>query len=118
GFASFGFSVPAGSIVDGITVRAEAMSTGASCRLSAALSGNAGSNPTSFKNATLPTSMGVVSFGGSGDTWGRIWDPTQLTDSKFHLVLRSSDPGSNCSSSTDTTSVDWVTVTVTYRTIK
>ena len=118
GFASFGFSVPAGSIVDGITVRAEAMSTGASCRLSAALSGNAGSNPTSFKNATLPTSMGVVSFGGSGDTWGRTWDPTQLTDSKFHLVLRSSDPGSNCSSSTDTTSVDWVTVTVTYRTIK
>lgn len=117
GYASFGFSVPGGSIIDGITVAAEAMSSGSACRLSAALSGSGGSGLTSFRNATLPTSFGVVTFGGSADTWGRVWDPTQLTDGNFNLVLRSSDPGSNCAG-TDTTSVDWVTVTVTYRTIK
>ena len=117
GFANFSLGVPAGSIVDGITVKVEAKSTATACRLQAELSSNGGSSYTSFKNATLTTDYSVLTFGGASDTWGRVWDPTQLGNADFRLLLRNDDPGSNCAA-TDTTSVDYVTVTVTYRTIK
>ncbi len=115
GFRDFGFTVPAGSIVDGITAKANAFSSDSSgCQLSARLSWN-GSSFSSYKTASLNgNSAAVLTFGSSSDTWGHIWDPTELTNANFRLQIRNVDSGSSCSG---TTSLDWVTASVTYRTI-
>ena len=82
-----------------------------------ALSWNNGSNFTGYKQGSLAGGVDdVLTFGAANDTWGRVWDPTELTDSTFRLQVRNEDPGSNCTSGS-TTSLDWVTAQVTYRTI-
>jgi uncharacterized repeat protein (TIGR01451 family) len=116
GFSSFGFGVPAGSIVDGITVQVRALTSDNDCRLQAWLSGANGSNPTSTKtDSSIDGSFDTLTFGAANDTWGRVWDPTQLTNDNFVVVLRHDAPN-GCSNS-QTSSIDWVKVTVTYRTM-
>ena len=116
GYRDFGFSLPQGSIVDGITVNANAFSSDSSgCQLSARLSWNGGSNYSSRITANLNDDpAAVVVLGSSSDAWGHVWDPSELTDAAFRLQIRNEDPGSSCSG---TTSLDWVTARVTYRTI-
>ena len=115
-FRDFGFSVPAGSIIDGITVKANAFSSDSSgCQLSVRLSWNGGSNFSSRITDNLNgDAAAVLQFGSSSNTWGNTWDPTELTDGNFRLEVRNEDPGSSCSG---TTSLDWVTASVSYRTI-
>ena len=113
GYGGFGLSVPKGSIVSGITVRADAKSTDdTGCVLSVRLSGDGGSSWTGYLNANLTQTETVVSFGGAANPWGTVWDPTQLTNANFRIELRNIN-GSNCADPS-TTSVDWVDVTVTY----
>ena len=116
GYRDFGFSLPQGSIVDGITVNANAFSSDSSgCQLSARLSWNGGSNYSSRITANLNDDpAAVVVLGNSSDAWGHVWDPGELSDTAFRLQIRNEDPGSGCSG---TTSLDWVTARVTYRTI-
>ncbi len=118
GFGGFGISIPAGSVIDGITVTATAGSTDSSgCQLSIRVSGNGGSSWTSRKTVGLDGSPSARVFGSSSDTWGwndPDWDPVSLSDANFRLEVRNVDPGSNCSG---TTSVDAIGVVVTYRTI-
>ncbi len=116
GFRDFSFGVPHGSIVDGITVKANAFSTDASgCQLSVRVSWNGGSSFSSRVTANLDGSTGsVLTFGSSSNTWGHTWDPTETTNSNFRLEVRNEDPGSACSG---TTSLDWVTASITFRTI-
>ncbi len=115
GYSGFGFTVPAGSIIDGITVKVEAKSTDSSgCDLQVALSWNGGSNYTSFKTADLTGADAVFTLGGATDTWGHVWDPTE-TNGNFRLKARNVDPGSSCTNGT--TSVDYITVALSYTTI-
>lgn len=117
GYGGFGLSVPKGSIVSGITIRADAKSTDDSgCVLSVRLSGNGGSSWTGYLNANLTQTETVVSFGGAANPWGTVWDPTQFTNANFRLELRNIN-GSNCADPS-TTSVDWVDVTITYTTME
>ncbi len=118
GYRDFGFSIPKGTIIDGITVKANAFSSASSgCRIDVRLSWNNGSNSTSYKQGPLAGGVDdVLTFGAANDTWGRVWDPTELTDGKFRLELRNEDPGRDCPNGS-TTSLDWVTAQVTYRTI-
>ncbi len=116
GYGGFGVGVPAGSIVDGITVRAGALSTdGSGCTLGVRLSGDDGSSWTSRQTKALGASESTLTFGGASDTWGKTWDPTMLTNSKFRLEIRNST-GNGCSSSS-TTSVDWIDLVVSFRTM-
>ncbi len=115
-FRDFGFSVPAGSIIDGITVKANAFSSDSSgCQLSVRLSWDGGGSFSGRIAADLNSDpAAMLSFGSSSETWGHIWDPTELTDANFRLEVRNEVPGQACSG---TTSLDLVTASVSYRTI-
>ena len=121
GYRDFGFTIPSGSIVDGITVKVKAKSTDSSgCQLTVRISGG-GTFRT--KTVSLTDAHQVFTLGSATDTWGQVWDRTQLTNSVFRLELRAVDPGSGCnnsdpSDSTGTAAVDYVTVDVTHRTVK
>ena len=121
-YGTFGFSVPNGSIVDGIRVRVQANATDAAgCTLDVRLSGNGG---TTYQTKSVPitsTSDTVYTAGSASDTWGAVWDPTQLTDDNFRVTLRAVD-GTNCDDGVPTNNeatfaVDYFDVTITYRTI-
>ena len=113
GYGGFGISVPAGSIINGITVRAGALSTDNSgCQLSVRLSWNAGANWTGYQTKNLTQTETTLSFGSGTDTWGRVWDPTEMPNNKFRLEIRNIH-GSGCATPS-TTSVDWIDVTVAY----
>ena len=115
GYGGFGFNVPTGSIIDGITVKIEAKSTDSDgCDLEVALSGNDGTSYTSPKTADLTSSDTVFTLGGPADAWGRTWDPTE-TNSHFRLSIQYDDTNSCTNGST--TSVDYISVALTYRTI-
>ena len=118
GFADFGFAIPAGSIIDGITIRANAWSTDADgCRISARVSRDGGATFSGRNDAQLNDDPdAVVVIGSATELWGTgdVWDPTQLSNASFRLELRNEDDGAACDG---TTSLDWVTVRVTYRTI-
>ena len=118
GFGGFGIDLPAGSVIDGITVNVTAASTDSSgCQLSVRLSGNGGSGWTARKTVNLNASLTARTFGSTSDTWGwddPDWDPASLDDGSFRLEVRNVDPGANCSG---TTSVDAIGVVVTYRTM-
>ncbi|MFI5200678.1 MAG: hypothetical protein ACHQXL_09935, partial [Candidatus Limnocylindrales bacterium] len=64
GYGGFGIVVPAGSIINGITVRTGAFSTDASgCQLSVRLSWNAGANWTSYQTQNLTGTESTLTFG-------------------------------------------------------
>ena len=116
GYRDFGFAVPAGSIIDGITVKANAFSSDSNgCQLSVRLSWNGGSNFSGYKTVSLTgDAAAILTFGSASDTWSHTWDPTELTNTTFRLQVRNEDPGSACAG---TTSLDWITASLTFRTI-
>jgi hypothetical protein len=111
GYTGFGFSLPAGTVIDGITVQVRALTSDNDCELQAWLTG--GGTSSTKTNTSISGSFQTLAFGGSSDTWGQVWDPTTIDD--LAVVLRHNAP-SGCGS-TATSSIDWVAVTVTYRTI-
>ena len=114
GYTTFGFGVPAGSIIDGITVRVTARSTDATgCQVQVRLSD--GSGFTGRKTANLTDADQVLTLGGASDDWGQVWDPTQTTNANFVLELRNNN-GGGCAGGA-TTSVDAIDVLVTYRSV-
>lgn len=120
GFRDFGISLPAGSVIDGISVGVRASSSDDSgCDLQVRLSGNGGSSWTGYDTADLTNTEATLAFGGNADRWGwddPDWDPASVTDANFRLEVRNEDPGQACSNDA-VTSVDWVSVDVRYRTI-
>jgi hypothetical protein len=119
GYTGFGIDLPAGSIIDGIQVNAEAKSSDNSgCELQVAL--GSGGSLTSNDTASLTGTDSTLTFGDDDDTWGRVWDPTQIDD--LVVRVRANDPGNGCNdggaNSTATASLDSLSVVVTYRTVK
>ena len=83
GYSTFGFGVPNGSIVDGITVAIQAKSSDSSgCQLDVRLSGDGGSTLRT-KTINLTGADTTFTLGSATDTWGQVWDPTQLTTAQL-----------------------------------
>ena len=116
GYQDFGFSIPAGSTIRGISVKAEAKSSDVSgCVLQMKLSWNNGSNYTSnWKTDALTGTDAILDFGGSADDWGRNWSPANFTDANFVVKMAYDDlgPGNTCQSST--VSVDYLQAKVDF----
>ncbi len=115
GFSNFGISIPAGSIIDGIQLQAEAKSndSGTDCDLGVELSWNNGTNFTSSGfNESLGSSDALEVFGGASSTWGRSWSAAEFSNANFVVRLKAIDP-SQCSDSS-ITSVDYLQVKVYY----
>ncbi len=112
-FYQYNISIPTTATIQGIEVRLDwwVNSTAGSGNLSAQLSWNSGSNWTSSKqDTTLSTSERTVILGGPGDTWGRAWTVSQLSNANFRVRVSAY----NGASSSKTFYLDWVPVRVTY----
>ena len=123
GYQTFGLGVPKGSIVDGIEVAIKAKSTDSSgCTLDVRLSGNGGSTLRTKTINLTDSDVTPFTLGSNSDTWGQVWDPTQTINANFQVILRANDSGNGCNdadaaNNEATTSVDYFTVTVYYRTM-
>jgi hypothetical protein len=99
-YRGFGISAPpAGSMVVGIEVSLEAQAS-TTCKITASLSWNAGSNYTSGSDGakttpalgttdSTPTLGGTGSTGDDTNTWGRVWSPDELTGTSFVVRVQS-----------------------------
>ena len=108
--SNFGFSVPAGSAIQGIEVKlnSRADSTSGSPRFCVQLSWNGGASwTTALTSGTLSTAETIYIVGGVTNTWGRTWTNTDFNDANFRvrLVMVASNTSRDFS-------LDWVGVQV------
>ena len=112
-FSNYGFSVPAGSTINGIEVRLDArVSTpSGTAIICVELSWDGGTSWTAAKTtSTLTTSEVTYILGSSTDTWGRTWTAaTDLTNANFRV--RVTDVASDAA---QRFRLDWIPVQVTY----
>ncbi|HET6352375.1 MAG TPA: Ig-like domain-containing protein [Coriobacteriia bacterium] len=112
----FGFNIPAGANINGITVAVDRMSSGTTApfaRDHTIQLLNGGSRAGDNKAATgtnWPTGgTAIATYGSASDSWGRQWTPAEINASDFGVSLRVSNTnGSNAR----VASVDYVEVTV------
>ncbi|MBI2831430.1 MAG: hypothetical protein HYX79_04145 [Chloroflexi bacterium] len=114
-FSGYGISIPTGSTIAGITVRADiavdAVTDGA--RTAIKLSYDGGTTWTAVKTNTLTaTAETTYNYGGSADTWGRTWTASELSDANFRVMVINQDTAS--SQSLRDFSLDWLPVSVTF----
>lgn len=110
--SNFGFSVPAGSTIQGIEVKlnSRADSTSGSPRFCVELSWNGGASwTTAITSGTLSTAETMYIVGGVTNTWGRTWTNTDFDNANFRvrLVMVASNTSRDFS-------LDWVGVQVRY----
>jgi len=81
----FGFEIPAGATVDGIVVEVEGYAGNSSCHMMKLLnaSGTAEGDNNAADGGSLPTSLGIDTFGGAADKWGVTLTPTMVNDADF-----------------------------------
>ncbi len=111
-FYNYGFAIPAGSVVNGILVRLDALvsSTTSAPHICVELSWNGGTTWTAAKTtATLTTSQATYILGAASDTWGRAWAVGDFSNANFRLRITDV-----ASSTARTFSLDWAAVEVTY----
>jgi hypothetical protein len=111
-FYNYGFSIPSGATIKGVTVRldARADATGGAPRMCVQLSWDGGTTWTAAKTtATLTTSEASYILGGALDTWGRTWSDTNFSNANFRVRVINV-----ASNSSRDFSLDWVAVQVDY----
>jgi hypothetical protein len=114
--SNFGFAIPAGSTINGITVeidrRSIIASSGKDFRVQLAKGTTFASLVGSNKAvpATIwPTSTAVATYGGVSDLWGTTWTAAEVNASSFALFLSAQANIANAD-----VGVDFVRITVTY----
>jgi hypothetical protein len=110
--SNFGFSIPAGSTIQGIEVKLNSKvdSTSGSPRFCVELSWNGGASwTTAITSGTLSTAETMYIVGGVSNTWGRTWTNTDFDNANFRvrLVMVASNTSRDFS-------LDWVGVQVRY----
>lgn len=109
----FGFSIPAGATINGITVlinrKQGALGVGKDLNVQLLKAGvNVGTNKASATQ--YPTTVATATYGSSVDLWGTAWTASDINNSNFGLDYA----GGAFSSATVVISVDFVEITVTY----
>jgi hypothetical protein len=110
--SNFGFSVPAGSTIQGIEVKLNSKvdSTSGSPRFCVQLSWDGGATwTTSITSGTLSTAETMYIIGGVTNTWGRTWTNTDFDNANFRVRLTMV-----ASNTSRDFSLDWVGVQVRY----
>ncbi len=116
---NYGFALPAGSRIDGITVRIERKSDRTS---------NGGSNDAAVRivkggaiglsdkanpGAIYPTTVNSIAvYGGSTDLWGETWTAADINAGGFGAALAATKPSANGPAHLIT--VDFISITVDY----
>lgn len=110
-FYNYNVSIP-GTTIDGLEVRLDALVDAVigSPKMCVQLSWDGGVTWTSPKSTTtLTTTETTFILGGAGDTWGRVWAVSDLSNGNFRV--RVTDVASNTARDFF---LDWVAVRVSY----
>lgn len=112
-FYDYSISVPGGATVNGIEVRLDwwldAVNGNNSMRVE--LSWDGGTSWTAAMTDTIEsTTEHTTVLGGSADTWGRTWAPSELNDANFRLRLLTKCQGSPSNCNPRDYFLDWVAV--------
>ncbi|MGB6055921.1 MAG: DUF6701 domain-containing protein [Burkholderiaceae bacterium] len=113
----YGFSIPIGSVINGITINVERKSNS---------TGNGGSRDASVRivksgalvaseaatSTTYPTSDAVEAHGGASFLWGTSWTVADINASNFGAAFAATKPSSG--GSAQTVSVDHIQIVVNY----
>ena len=113
---NYGFAIPTGAIINGITVSIN--------RVSSSNDGNDSVQDNSLrlvKAGTVvgtsldssndwPISFGTATYGGISDLWGTSWTPAQISATDFGVALAAENESNNSRTAT----VDYIQVSVTY----
>jgi hypothetical protein len=106
--SNFGFSVPVGATILGILLEAQCKCNSGSYNYQFIIS-NASLTTVATKNATITTTEGYVSLGGSNDLWGKTWTVSDINNIGFLAGLTTDGV-----TQTRTYSVNHLRVTVFY----
>lgn len=99
-FYNYGFTIPAGSTINGIEVRLDGELDGATGYICAQLSWDGGATWTTHKQtANVGPSPATYTLGSPTDSWGRAWTTADFANSAFRLRLVSvaNDPAARFS---------------------
>ena len=111
-YYTYGFTIPAGSAINGIEVRLDAWadSTSSNPFMCVDLSWDGGATWTAAKTTTtLGTAEATFTLGTTTDTWGRTWASTDFADANFRV--RITDVAGN---NQRDFRLDWAAVQVSY----
>lgn len=109
---NFGFTIPAGATIDGITVEIKKAEgdTGDDLTDSRVRIVKGGAIGTEDKSDVTewPTTLAYTTYGGAADLWGETWTYSDINDSGFGVVISAvSTPAADGS-------IDHIRITVTY----
>lgn len=112
---NFGFTIPAGSTINGISVSIERKKSGTGTikdsQLRIVKGGSIGATDRADTATAWPTSDTVATYGSGSDLWGETWTSTDINASTFGVALSATetDPTNPAAAS-----VDFISITVTY----
>jgi cysteine-rich repeat protein len=106
---NFGFAIPAGAVIDGITVTVERRSAAALITDDAVriVKGGIVGTDDRASASTWPTTDAVATYGGGSDLWGETWTASDVNGAGFGVALSVTD-------NVDVAAVDAVAITVHY----
>jgi hypothetical protein len=109
---NFGFTIPSGATIDGITVEIQRKSSGTQTSdfLVQLYKGGTLVGSDKASATAYTTSLVTASYGGASDLWGTTWTYSDINGSTFGVALQCQYGGA----STRTASVDFIRVTVDY----
>lgn len=116
---NYGFAIPAGATINGVTVNVERKASvitsiqDAAMRLVRDAAGLPAIQATDRSTATAYTTVDVIeAHGGAADLWGGVWTAADINSVNFGAAFASQKPG--IAGGARTVSVDHMPITVTY----
>jgi hypothetical protein len=116
---NFGFEIPSGATIDGVTVTIERKANYNSASmyvqdytLKLIKDGEVGGDSKADTTSKWPTADASVNYGGTSDTWGNTFTHDDINDSTFGVELIAAR--TTVLKSSVTASVDFISITVTY----
>ncbi|BCB25402.1 hypothetical protein SKTS_02880 [Sulfurimicrobium lacus] len=110
----YGFTIPAGATINGVTVNVERMATNSGIQDAAMRLVRAGTIQSTDRSTTTayPTTSAYEAHGGAADLWGGSWTVADINNANFGAAMAAAKPGST--GGARTASVDHIEITVTY----
>ena len=111
---NFGFTIPAGSTINGIQVAINRQGSSTSFTLGVTdnqirlMKNGAVVGDDKGTDTNWPTTMAVANYGGTSDVWGTTWTTANINATNFGVAISAASLASR------TATVDYVRVTVTY----
>lgn len=112
---NFGFSIPAGATINGITVAIERHDTDSNCNDAAVRIIKGGTIGSTDKSAAGwpdgPPDGSPETYGGTSDLWGETWTADDINASTFGFAIKASGTSASPSSKAR---VDHITISIDY----